>query len=213
MVGNGEDVELVVHHDAVLVPAQREEEPLIEPGLDLGVRVSPVPLVHVHRYRMQLLQTRHGLEQEDDQPSALHRLDGPAEQVGRECLEVLEDEHLEGVSEYLVRFLVVGVPDFVGADEELEGVVDVLIVEPLHLHVLDLLHALLLVAAELEVALVAPEDLGFGAVDAELAEHVVEVEHLVPRPVPHEHQHRALAALVPVLDQGLNTAVDLLLHC
>lgn len=112
-----------------------------------------------------------------------------------------------------MRFLIIGIPNFIGADKELESIIDILIVEPLHLHILDLLHALLLVAAELEIALIAPEDLGFGAVDAELAEHVVEVEHLVSRPVTHEHQHRALVALVPVLDQGLDAAVDLLLHC
>ena len=108
---------------------------------------------------------------------------------------------------------IIGIPNFIGAHEEFEGIIDILIIESLHLHVLYLLHAFLLMAAELEVSLIAPEDLGFGAIDTQLAEHVVEVEYLVPRPVPNKHQHRALVALVPVLYQGLNTTVDLLLHC
>lgn len=143
--------------------------------------------MHIHCNSVQLFETRHGLEQEDDQPSTLNGLNSSAEEIGRECFEILENEHLEGITQDLVGLLVVGVSDFIGADEEFEGVVDALIIEPLHLHVLDLLHALLLVAAKLEIALVAPEHLGLGPVGAQLAQHVVEVEYLVPRPVPHKH--------------------------
>lgn len=112
-----------------------------------------------------------------------------------------------------MRLLIIGIPNFIGADKEFEGIINILIIESLHLHVLNLLHALLLMTAELKITLIAPKNLGFGAIDTELAKHVVEVEYLVPCSVPNKHQHRALVALVPVLDQGLNTAVDLLLHC
>lgn len=213
MIGDWEDVEFVIHHHAVFVLAEGEQEALVKSRLYLSVSVSAVPLMHIHDYGVQLFQTGHSAHQEDHQSSALDCLDGPAEQVGCECLKVLKDEHLVGVAEYLVGLLVVGVADLIGADKEFEGVVHVLIIETLHLHVLDLGHAFLLVGAELQVVLVAPEDLGLAATASQLAQHVVEVEYLVARPVAHQHQHRPLLRFIPVLDQGLDTRVDLLLHC
>lgn len=175
--------------------------------------ISAVSLMHVHCYGVQLFETSHGPHQEDDQASSFYGLNGPAKQVRRKRLKILQDKHLVSITQNLVGFLVVGIPDLIGADEQLKGVIDILIIEPLHLHILDLLHPLLLVAAELQLVLVAPEYLGLAAIAGQLAEDVVEIEHLVARAVAHQHQHRALVRFVSVLDQGLDAAVDLLLHC
>lgn len=35
MIGDGQDVELIIHNNAVGVLAEREQESFIEPGLDL----------------------------------------------------------------------------------------------------------------------------------------------------------------------------------
>lgn len=62
MIGDGQNIKLIIHYDAVMVFAEGKQEPLIKSRLDLGVRVSSIPLVHVHRNRMQLLETGHRLE-------------------------------------------------------------------------------------------------------------------------------------------------------
>lgn len=55
-----------------------------------------------------------------------------------------------------MRLLIIGIPNFIGADKEFEGIINILIIESFHLHVLNLLHALLLMTAELEITLIAP---------------------------------------------------------
>lgn len=92
------------------------------------MRISAVPLVHVHGNGMQLLEAGHGPHQEDDQPSSFYGFDSPAEQVRRERLKILQDEHLVGITQNLVRLLVVGIPDFIRADEQLKGIIDILVI-------------------------------------------------------------------------------------
>lgn len=62
MLRDGEDVEFVVHDDAVSVFAKGEEEALVESGLDLGEGFSAVPLMWVHDKRVELFETGHGFE-------------------------------------------------------------------------------------------------------------------------------------------------------
>lgn len=81
--------------------------------------------------------------------------------------------------------LVVGVADFVGTHKQLEGIINILIVESLFFHVFDLLDPFFLVAAELEFVLVAPEHFGFMSGLAESGEHVVEVDYLVAGTISH----------------------------
>lgn len=164
------------------------------------MRISAVPLVHVHGNGMQLFEAGHGPHQEDNQPSSFYGFNSPAEQVRRQRLKILQDEHLVGITQNLVRLLVVGIPDFIRADEQLKGIIDILVIKPLHLHILDLLHPLLLVTAELQLVLVAPQYLGLAAIACQLAEDVVEIEHLVARAIADQHQHRPLVGLVAVLD-------------
>ncbi len=66
---------------------------------------------------MELLETGHGFEEEDDESSAFNGFDGPAEEVGSEGFEVLEDEHLVGLSEDFMGLFVVGVAYFGAGDE------------------------------------------------------------------------------------------------
>lgn len=151
------------------------------------MRIGSVSLVDVHRDGMQLLQAGHRPHQKDDQSSSFDSLDGPAEKVGRQCFKILQDEHLVGITQYLMRFFVVGIPYLIGADEQFEGVIYVLIIKALHLHVLDLSHALLLMAAELKLVLVAPKHLGLTSSPTQLAEDVVEIKHLIARTIAHQH--------------------------
>ena len=213
MIRDGEDVEFIVHDDAVLVLAQREQETLVESRLDLGKTIRSVSLMHVHCEGVELLETGEGSHEEEDKTSAFDCFDGPAEQVGSQGLEILKDEHLEGVTQDLMGLLVVAVPDFSGPDEEIEGIIDTLIIESLHLHVLDLFDTFLLVTGELEVVLVAPKDLRFLPVGGQFGENIVEVDHLVACSVSHDHEHGPLVGFVSVLDQGLDTTVYLFLHC
>lgn len=48
-LGDGEDVELIVEDETVGVGAEREDETLVEAGLDELVGVCAVPVVHVLR--------------------------------------------------------------------------------------------------------------------------------------------------------------------
>lgn len=54
--------------------------------------------------------------------------------------------------------------------------------------------------AELQLVLVAPQYLGLAAIACQLAEDVVEIEHLVAGAIADQHQHRPLVGLVAVLD-------------
>lgn len=169
--------------------------------------------MHVHGQRVELFETGQCSHEEEDNASALDCFDGSAQQVGSQGLEILKDEHLEGVTQDLMGLLIVAVPDFSGADEEIEGVIDTLIIEALHLHVLDLFDTFLLMTGELEVVLVAPKDLGFLPVGGQFGENIVEVDNLVACPISHDHEHGPLVGFVSVLDQGLNTTVYLFFHC
>lgn len=60
-----------------------------------------------HGHGIELLQTAHRPQQQDDDTSSLNRLDRPGEQIGRQSLKVLENEHTKGLTEDLCRVLVV----------------------------------------------------------------------------------------------------------
>lgn len=64
--------------------------------------VSSVSLMHIHHNRVQLFKAGHCPKQEHNQASAFDSLDGPAEQIRRERLEILQDEHLVGITKYLM---------------------------------------------------------------------------------------------------------------
>jgi hypothetical protein len=72
-----------------------------------SIAASRAQRVTHHGHAVQVPKTRHALQQADDDSSSLDRLDRPREQVGRDGLKVLQDEHVEGLTEDLVRVLVV----------------------------------------------------------------------------------------------------------
>lgn len=98
MIRYGQDIQFVIHYDAIFIFAEREQESFIEPRFNLVEGVSPVPLVSVHRDGVKLFETGHRAHQEDYESSSLDSFDGPAKKIGVECFEILKDEHLEGVS-------------------------------------------------------------------------------------------------------------------
>lgn len=84
--------------------------------------LRPVSAVNVHRHCVKLLQTRHSLEQQDDQSTAFNGLDCSCEEIGREGFEVLEDTHSVCVAENLFGLFVVAVADVGEGDEEFERI-------------------------------------------------------------------------------------------
>lgn len=143
----GQDVELVIKEERRGRGREREEESLVEPRLEERVRLGTVSRVNVlqksaaqgevrtspsttakvedeetyHRHVVELLQAAHRPEEKHDDSASLDRLDRPREQVGRDGLKVLQDEHSKRLSEHLVRVLVVCVPDVGDRDKELKG--------------------------------------------------------------------------------------------
>jgi len=213
MFRNRQNVEFVIHDDTIFIFGQRKQKPLVKSGLNLGKSISPVSLVHVHGDGVELLEAGHGPHEEDHYPSPLDRLDGPAEQVGSNRLEILQNEHLVGIPQDLVGLLVVGIPDLVAADEQIERIIDTLVVESLHLHIFNMLHPLLLMTRKLQIVFVAPKHLRLVPILLYLGEHVMEIDYLVASSIPHDHQHRTLLRFMPVLQQSLNSTVYLFLHC
>jgi hypothetical protein len=64
VLGNGQNIKLVVHNNTVFVLTQRQQESFVESGLNILVGFGPVPLMRIHSQGMELLQTCHGFEQE-----------------------------------------------------------------------------------------------------------------------------------------------------
>jgi hypothetical protein len=64
VLGNGQNIKLVVHNNTVFVLTQRQKESFVESGLNTLVGFGPVPLMRIHGQGMELLQARHGFEQE-----------------------------------------------------------------------------------------------------------------------------------------------------
>jgi len=75
-----------------------------------------------HGHGVKLLQTRHCLQKQNNNTPSLDRLDCPREQVGRDRLVILQNEHSKCLTEDLGRVLVVGVSDIRNSDKELKGV-------------------------------------------------------------------------------------------
>mmetsp|Transcript_8347 Transcript_8347/g.23505 ORF Transcript_8347/g.23505 Transcript_8347/m.23505 type:complete len:243 (-) Transcript_8347:8-736(-) len=207
---NRQDVELVVDDEARRTVTEGEHEALVETRLLVGVSFCPEVVVRIHGEVVELLQRRHALQEQNYDAAPLDRLHGAAEQVRRERLEVREDAHAEGFTEHLLRVFVVAVPDVGGRDEEVEGVVDVRVVQaPLDL-LLDVLRALLPVAAEAELLLVAPEHRGL--LRGYFRDHVVEVHNLVAAVVADDDEEAACLGVYAILHQGPDAAVHLLAH-
>lgn len=101
--------------------------------------------MNVHAHVVELPERRHGLEQEDHQAAALHRLDRARQDVRRDRLKVLQHEHAVGRAEDLVRLLVVAPADLRGRQEQLKRVVALRVQQAQLLLALDALHALHLV--------------------------------------------------------------------
>ena len=144
-----QDIELIVTHQAIGALAQTQDEPLIEPGHHVAALLRAVPRMDVHAHAVQLLQALDGAQEEDDQPAALDGLDGPGHEVGRQGLEVLQDEDADRGAQDAVRVAVVAPVDVGGGDEELEVVGRLVLVvaqgalgQTSGLVALDLLHAL-----------------------------------------------------------------------
>ncbi|CRK36922.1 hypothetical protein BN1708_007250 [Verticillium longisporum] len=157
---DGQNVHLVVNDKTRVAAAERQDEALVKAGNDVVVGLGTVPVVDVHGQVVELLQAVHTLEQQDDEAATLNRLHGLGENVGRQCLEVLEDTHAKGVSENLLSLLVVDVADVVQGDEGFEGVHVVGLTDAaLHLF-LDLVLSLLSVTALRPVSTWSPMGLG-----------------------------------------------------
>ena len=99
--------------------------------------------MHVHRHSVELLERGHSLEEEHNQPTALHRLDNPAQKVRRQRGEVLQHDHPVRRTQDLVRVLVVAVANVGRRDEEIERILLVWIVETTRDQLLHLPHPLL----------------------------------------------------------------------
>lgn len=100
-----------------------------------------------HHHRVELLQARHRLEQNGDDPAALHRFDRSAQQIRRERFEVLQNQHSVGLAQDVLRLLVVAPADLGARHEQVERVFAVLVVHAATDQLLDFSHALLLVSA------------------------------------------------------------------
>lgn len=64
------------------------------------------PRAH-HRHAVQSAQTFHALQEADNNSSTFNGFDCPGEQIRRDSFEILEDEHVERLTQNLVRVLVV----------------------------------------------------------------------------------------------------------
>ena len=175
------------------------------------MRLCSEPFVNIHDHRVETGQRGERREQQDDQTAALNGLNGPGQKVRRQRLEVLQYAHAKCVAEDPLRVLVHAVGDVGGLEEEGEGV-GLLGVHEAALHeLLDLLGALLPVAADLELVAVAPEH-GGARLDAGLGQHVVEVDDLVARLVADDDEHGPLPLPHAILDQRADALVHLLPH-
>ena len=128
----------------------------------------------VHPQSIQRLERPHGRQQQDDRTASFDGLDCPGEQIGGDCLEVLQNAHPVRVSEDLVRLVVVAKPDLRRGEKELERV---------FAHGRVLLHlsgALLWIAVEPQLLFVAPEH-GRPRFEGRLRQHVVQIDDLLPQ--------------------------------
>lgn len=66
-----------------------------------------MPRASYHGHAIQLLERSHRFQKKYDEATALDSLNRTGEEIGSERLEVLEHEHSIGVTEDLLRFLVV----------------------------------------------------------------------------------------------------------
>ncbi len=101
-----------------------------------------------HDHRVELSQGRHVLEEDGDDAASLHRFDGSAKKVGGDRLEILQNQHAVGLTQNVLRVLVVAPADLGAGDEQVERVLSILIVDSAADKLLDLSHSLLLVTSK-----------------------------------------------------------------
>lgn len=102
------------------------------------------PIVHVHRDRVQLLQTGKSVEKHHDCAATFDSLHCSAQDVWCDTFEVLKHAHAKGLSKDLMRVLVEAVSDVFIAHEELDLVDLILGKVSLRFEFLDLLDTLFL---------------------------------------------------------------------
>ena len=75
-----------------------------------------------------MLQARHCFEQDGDDAATFHGFDRSAEEIRCKRFEVLQNQHAIGLTQDVLRLLVVAPADFSARYEEIERVLAVLVV-------------------------------------------------------------------------------------
>ena len=119
--GDGEDVQLVVHHDAGGAAAKAQDEALVESPSHVLMALGAKSRVHVHRQRVQLAEGLEVAQEKDDDAAALNGLHGASQKVGGQRLKVLQHRHAVRVTQDVLSVLVVRVLDVRARHEEREG--------------------------------------------------------------------------------------------
>ena len=156
----GEGAQLtIVQHKARGAVAQGQQEAFVESRHNTLVRMSSKTAVHVHSHAVQLLQRRHCFEKKNHATTAFDGLDGAGQQVGSHRLKILKNKHSIRVPQNGVSFVVVTVTYLRRCDKEFKRVIlNSFDVDLASLRLFfNLFHALLLVRAEAELLLVAPQ--------------------------------------------------------
>ena len=100
---------LLLYYQCVIEFGEGEYEPLVEPGLDLVELVGPVARVNVHAQTVELFETVQSFYEHYYQSASLDSLDGPAQDVRSQTLEVLQNKQVVSVTQNLVALFVVTV--------------------------------------------------------------------------------------------------------
>ena len=88
---NGENVELIIHDDAIFIFAQRKKKSLIKSGLDLTEGIGSVSFMNIHGDGVELFEAGHGPHQKDNNTPTFNGLYSSAEQIGCDGLEILKN--------------------------------------------------------------------------------------------------------------------------
>lgn len=206
-----QQIELVIDCNARLAALQAENEAFVETRLHYAMRLSSVPIVHVHRYRIKLFQTCQSVEKHDNHATTFDSFHGSAQHVGRDGFEVLQDAHAERLSENLVRVLIIAIPNVFTRHEQLDCVDFIFVQISFRFELFDLLDALFLGRRNLELILVAPEHGGLGF-DARFGQHLVQIYDLVETAVADYQKETAMVKFDTIFDEDPNPLINLLLH-
>lgn len=78
-----------------------------------------------HGHGVELLERRHGLEQQHDDAATLNGFDGSSQQVGRQGFKILQNAHAKGVTQHGMRLFVVAITDVGRRDEQLKWIIGI----------------------------------------------------------------------------------------